>query len=182
MPSVAVKLYSVFFKLVLKHRLQSLLQSPFIQTNDKEPDPFGITCRADESTAPPNPSFSSPDGVATKDIHIVDPLSSLSVRIFLPSPNLTAEAASVQKQAQNGEAYQGYLPTINGVRRQSRGDSKKLPVIVQFHGGGFVMGSNNSSANDFFCRRIAKVSFCYYLETLLYFFLFEVLLTISVCL
>jgi acetyl esterase/lipase len=155
MPSVAVKLYSVFFKLVLKHRLQSLLQSPSIQTNDREPDPFGITCRADESTSPANPSFSSLDGVATKDIHI-DPLSSLSIRIFLPSPKLTA-----QKQAKNGEAYQGYLPSINGVRRQSKGGSKKLPVIVQFHGGGFVMGSNNSSANDFFCRRIAKVSFCY---------------------
>lgn len=157
MPSVAVKLYSVFFKLVLKHRLQSLLQSPSVQTSDKVPDPFGITCRADESTSPANPSFSAADGVATKDIHI-DPLSSLSIRIFLPSPNLTAHAhALVQKQAQNGEAYQGYLPSINGARRQSKGDSKKLPVIVQFHGGGFVMGSNNSSANDFFCRRIAKV-------------------------
>ncbi|KAJ4798440.1 alpha/beta-Hydrolases superfamily protein [Rhynchospora pubera] len=151
MPTVAVKLYSVFFKLVLKHRLQSLLQSPTVQT---EADPFGITCRADESTAPANPSFSAADGVATKDIHI-DPLSSLSVRIFLPSPELTASAPA-QRQAQNGEAYQGYLPSINGVGRQSKGGSRKLPLIVQFHGGGFVMGSNISSANDFFCRRIAK--------------------------
>ncbi|KAF3337351.1 putative carboxylesterase 11 [Carex littledalei] len=156
MPSVAVKLYSVFFKLVLKHRLQSLLQSSSVQTSGNKPDPFGFTCRADESTAPANPSFSSADGVATKDIHI-DPLSSLSIRIFLPSPNFTVPSAPVQKQAQNGEAYQGYRPSINGVRRQSKGNSKKLPVIVQFHGGGFVMGSNISSANDFFCRRIAKV-------------------------
>lgn len=171
MPSVAVKLYSVFFKLVLKHRLQSLLQSSSVQTSQNKPDPFGITCRADESTAPANPSFSSADGVATKDIHI-DPLSSLSIRIFLPSPNFTVPSAPVQKQAQNGEAYQGYRPSINGVRRQSKGNSKKLPVIVQFHGGGFVMGSNISSANDFFCRRIAKVSFCYLLETFSFFFLF----------
>lgn len=150
MPSVAVKLYSVFFKLVLKHRLQSLLQSPSIQTSEKELDPFGITCRADETATPANPSFSSADSVATKDIHI-DPLSSLSIRIFLPSPIWAGP-----NQTQNGDAYQGYLPSIDGARR-SKGDFRKLPVIVQFHGGGFVMGSNNSSANDFFCRRIAKV-------------------------
>lgn len=34
---------------------------------------------------------------------------------------------------------------------------RKIPVIVQFHGGGFVGGSNDSVANDLFCRRIAKL-------------------------
>ena len=29
--------------------------------------------------------------------------------------------------------------------------------MLQFHGGGFVSGSNNSVANDVFCRRIAKL-------------------------
>ena len=82
MPSVAVKLYSVFFKFLLKHRLQNRIQG-----RPEDSDPFGVTTRPDESVAPANPSFS--DGVATKDIHI-DPLTSLSIRIlspnFLPTP------------------------------------------------------------------------------------------------
>ncbi|EHA8586297.1 putative carboxylesterase 11 [Cocos nucifera] len=80
MPSVGVKLYSVFFKLLLRHRLQSRIQNPSL-------DPFGVTSRPEESTAPANPSFA---------------------------------------------------------------DDK-------FHGGAFVAGSNASAANDFFCRRIARL-------------------------
>lgn len=30
-------------------------------------------------------------------------------------------------------------------------------MILQFHGGGFVSGSNDSVANDLFCRRMAKL-------------------------
>lgn len=30
-------------------------------------------------------------------------------------------------------------------------------MIVQFHGGGWVSGSKDSVANDFFCRRIATL-------------------------
>ncbi|KHN27623.1 Putative carboxylesterase 11 [Glycine soja] len=81
MPSVAVKLYSVFFKFLLKHRLQNRIQAPPAEDSDS----FGVTTRPDESVAPANPSFS--DGVATKDIHI-DPLTSLSIRIFLPDSAL----------------------------------------------------------------------------------------------
>lgn len=80
MPTVAVKLYSVFFKFLLKNRLQTRIQTP--------PNPsnlFGITTRPDESLSSPNPSFT--DGVATKDIHI-DSFTSLSVRIFLPDTAL----------------------------------------------------------------------------------------------
>ena len=32
-----------------------------------------------------------------------------------------------------------------------------FPIIFQFRGGGFVAGSKDSSANDLFCRRLAKV-------------------------
>ncbi|RDX60906.1 putative carboxylesterase 11, partial [Mucuna pruriens] len=192
MPSVTVKLYSVFFKFLLKHRLQNRIQAP----QDKS-DPFGITTRPDESVAAANPSFS--DGVATKDIHI-DPLTSLSLRIFLPdsalaSPEPTSkpnpnpprrpepgsaahpETASLRRNSYGpaalspredesrrnsvgsdvegldlaaGDGYRGYSPLAD-LRR------KKLPVILQFHGGGWVSGSNDSVANDFFCRRIAKL-------------------------
>nr|CAD1838999.1 unnamed protein product [Ananas comosus var. bracteatus] len=96
MPSVGVKLYSVFFKLLLKHRLQSLLQqqknlqnsAPLSSSSSSSAFGAGIVCRPDESTAPANPSFAA-DGVATKDIHI-DPLSSLSIRIFLPDSSLSS--------------------------------------------------------------------------------------------
>ncbi|CAL0317385.1 unnamed protein product [Lupinus luteus] len=182
MPSVAVKLYSVFFKFLLKQRLQTRIQS-----NPLQPDPFGITSRPDESVANSNPSFS--DGVATKDIHI-DPFTSLSIRIFLPDsalskphskphskpnpiPNLGDSDLHVLRrnsygftgdvESRGGEessrrnsfgeglgSYKGYSPGMDNRR-------KKLPVMVQFHGGGWVSGSNDSVANDFFCRRIARL-------------------------
>lgn len=171
MPSVATKLYSVFFKLMLKHRLQ--------YRGNAAADEFGVTSRSEESTAPANPSFAA-DGVATKDIHI-DPLTSLSLRIFLPdsfndarpatakpafssNPDLSlrtnglfsgvAAAATDRRSSYEGPAYKGYLPSP-GVGNYAF--SHRLPVILQFHGGGFVSGSNTSTANDFFCRRIAKL-------------------------
>lgn len=50
----------------------------------------------------------------------------------------------------NTALYSGYAP-------QSGSHHRKLPVVLQFHGGGFVSGSNDSMANDRFCRRIAKL-------------------------
>ncbi|KAH1193564.1 putative carboxylesterase 11 [Glycine max] len=183
MPSVAVKLYSVFFKFLLKHRLQNRIQG-----RPEDSDPFGVTTRPDESVAPANPSFS--DGVATKDIHI-DPLTSLSIRIFLPDsalepnsqPSSKPEPGSVNHETSSlravrrnsyepaifspreeerrnsggdsggcGGAYRGYAPSPAG-----NGRRKKLPVVLQFHGGGWVSGSNDSVANDVFCRRVARL-------------------------
>ncbi|KAJ4960030.1 hypothetical protein NE237_019940 [Protea cynaroides] len=206
MPSVTVKLYSVFFKLLLKHRLQNRIQS-----SSDDDSPFGVTTRPEESVAAANPSFT--DGVATKDIHI-DPFTSLSVRIFLPetcfassdsgsqtqsrakvrssdpdssyssintqynlhrrnsygpsaSPKSAANLAEQIRRCSYGGgsdaesliskletgAYRGYSPSLANNQHFCR----KLPIILQFHGGGFVTGSNDSSANDYFCRRIAKL-------------------------
>lgn len=194
MPSVAVKLYSVFFKFLLKHRLQNRIQAQ-PDHNNSNSDPFGVTSRPEESVANSNPSFT--DGVATKDIHI-DPFTSLSIRIFLPqsalsppephskpksNPKHDPEPGSVTSRrysygpphkeelrgnnfgASNGVEglnlmsagvgadaglYRGYAPALDNRRR-------KLPVMLQFHGGGWVSGSNDSVANDLFCRRIAKL-------------------------
>lgn len=213
MPSVAVKLYSVFFKFLLKHRLQNRIQAPHDDSNSG----FGITTRPEESVSAPNPSFT--DGVATKDIHI-DPFTSLSIRIFLPESSLNppepdsklqfrpklkinpkrldpdqndspttaflanhhiqtqrrislgpssttvslpkeesrrnsygcsndAEALSLRSDGVGGGGYRGYAPSVD--------NSRKLPIMLQFHGGGWVSGSNDSVANDSFCRRIAKL-------------------------
>ncbi|KAH0907371.1 hypothetical protein HID58_039198 [Brassica napus] len=174
MPSVAVKLYSVFFKLLLKHRLHNLISSP------PSPDPFGVSTRSDESVAAANPSFT--DGVATKDIHI-DPMTSLTVRIFLPESALSpselprgeddshshphdprsdrrhshvviplnqTSPERNESRRKSYEPYGGYAPS-------AKRSSRKLPVMLQFHGGGWVAGGSDSAANDFFCRRIAKV-------------------------
>ncbi|XP_059294278.1 probable carboxylesterase 16 [Lycium ferocissimum] len=195
MPSVAVKLYSVFFKFILKHRLQNRIDNNAANNNDVTS--FGVTSRPDEeSITASNPSFS--DGVATKDIHI-DPTTSESIRIFLPetclgSPEPDSKSGSRVKaligsdprrnsygaattdnvndnryrnsfnhrrnsygscnvddlalKSDNG-VYRGYAPMGKNCR--------KLPVMLQFHGGGFVSGSNDSVSNDFFCRRIAKL-------------------------
>lgn len=203
MPSVAVKLYSVFFKFLLKHRLQNRIQSPL-----DESDHFGVTTRPEESVSAPNPSFT--EGVATKDIHI-DPFTSLSIRIFLPesalnppepdsraeskakpranskkadadpprdplhlrrnsygSPNAAA-AVAVRKEEYRRSSYSGRggadaeAMNLNGKSDVYRGyapvdlDRRKLPVMLQFHGGGWVSGSKDSVANDYFCRRIARL-------------------------
>ncbi|TKW24996.1 hypothetical protein SEVIR_3G087200v4 [Setaria viridis] len=50
--------------------------------------------------------------------------------------------------------YGGYLPTAGAARSAAR---RKLPVIVQFHGGAFVTGAADSAANDAFCRRVARL-------------------------
>ncbi|KAF6165367.1 hypothetical protein GIB67_018811 [Kingdonia uniflora] len=220
MPSVAVKLYSVFFKFILKHRLQNRIQTPFDDSNNNNNNPFGVSSRPEESVAAVNPTFT--DGVATKDIHI-DSFTSLSVRIFLPESSLAASdsdpklnsrgskirasskppsgnsdngglsfdgnshtlrrnsygstgnfkavtsselqqprrssfGGSVDSEIlnvkQENGVYRGYSPLVDSGRNQN---CRKLPLILQFHGGGFVSGSNDSVANDFFCRRIAKV-------------------------
>lgn len=201
MPSIGVKLYSVFFKFMLKHRLQGRLQNPDSDVGGG--GSFGVTSRPEEETvAAANPSFT--DGVATKDIHI-DPLTSVSVRIFLPDtclnfsetlnkplsrvagsdPNLSAHRRNsyghainnvsssngvTVKHAHNQDNYRrnSYgcsgdgvgLKSENGIYRgyNPMGNNfRKLPVMLQFHGGGFVSGSNDSESNDFFCRRIAKL-------------------------
>ncbi|WVZ08944.1 probable carboxylesterase 11 isoform X1 [Vigna radiata var. radiata] len=190
MPSVAVKLYSVFFKFLLKHRLQNR-----IQTSSQHSDSFGITTRPEEVVAAANPSFA--DGVATKDIHI-DPLASLSIRIFLPESALNAPESrskprtrsipepqprsahldSITRRKSYGPplleerrsnsfgggsgveclnlmtegAYLGYSPPS-----VAQGERRRLPVVLQFHGGGWVSGGSDSVANDIFCRRIAEL-------------------------
>ncbi|XP_031117561.1 probable carboxylesterase 16 [Ipomoea triloba] len=219
MPSVGVKLYSVFFKFMLKHRLQNRIQNHVVDgpngsTTATATATFGVTSRPEEeSIAAANPVFT--DGVATKDIHI-DPLTSLSIRIFLPQTCLDSPDADSRFQApskvratiRSSDSAPGSDPnqvllrrtsygasaSINGAisplesnqsfnynnhRRSSYGcsaddlslksdgiyrgyspaskKSRKLPVMLQFHGGGFVSGSNDSVANDIFCRRIAKL-------------------------
>ncbi|KAK8586953.1 hypothetical protein V6N13_085966 [Hibiscus sabdariffa] len=184
MPSVAVKLHSVFFKFLLKQRLQSWIQAPV----DDSSNPYGVTARPEESISAPNPCFTN--GVATKDIHI-DPFTSLSIRIFLPETSLPPPGESRPKSKLRTSQLDspssvirrrnGYAPPDIGTPRSdsrritfeglsSRPDNnvyrgyspssrkcRKLPIMLQFHGGGWVSGSNESVANDIFCRRIAKL-------------------------
>lgn len=153
MPSVTVKLYSVLFKFFLKRKLLALVEAAAA-------DPYGTVSRPDEAVAAANPSFAD-DGVATKDLHI-DPLTPLSLRIFLPDsaivspksvPNLRVRVPSTRilKNASDGAVvYGGYLPENSGR------NCRKLPVILQFHGGGWVSGGSDTVANDVFCRRLAR--------------------------
>lgn len=143
MPTVAVKLYSFLFKFTVKHRLQSR-----IGASPDEADPSGVTSRPEDAVAPANPTFS--DGVATKDIHVDDPRASLSLRLFLPETALSGSDSKSRVRVNRDDSYGGYSPSAGR-------SGRRLPVLLQFHGGGFVSGSNNSVANDVFCRRIAKL-------------------------
>lgn len=138
MPSLTVKLYSIFFKLHKRYQLHSLTLQAQTQSSS-----FVITSRPDGGVVPSNPSFV--DGVATKDLHL-DPYSGLALRIFLPG-------TVVDSSLNDGHVYKGYSPLTTGKNI----GYKKLPVMLQFHGGGFVSGSCDSVANDAFCRRIAKL-------------------------
>ncbi|XWS34645.1 hypothetical protein CRYUN_Cryun21dG0055500 [Craigia yunnanensis] len=145
MPRLAVKLYSIFFKFQQRYTLHNLTQASLHNVNL---DPFGITSRHEEPTAPSNPSFN--DGIATKDIHI-DPFSSLCIRIFLPDTVVNSDLKTHEDKSKDGTfVYSGYSPRTGEKH-------KKLPVMLQFHGGAFVVGSNDSVGNDVFCRRIAKL-------------------------
>ncbi|KAM0987634.1 hypothetical protein ACFX13_011924 [Malus domestica] len=159
MPPLSLKLHSLFFKYHLRHQLHNLTQSAQLQNTDPK---FGITSRPEEPVVPANPTFQN--GVATKNIHI-DPNSSLSLRIFLPdtvlplkAPNPTSRVGAllspspVCSNSDDGVVYRGYSPDQLVGRRH-----RKVPIFLQFHGGGFVSGSNDTSWNDAFCRRMAKL-------------------------
>ncbi|XP_059316381.1 probable carboxylesterase 16 [Lycium ferocissimum] len=135
MPSLMVKVYSLLFKYNFKHRLQALTESSTPST----PNPFNcVISRTDETITTSNPSLSNNE-VATKDLHI-DPLTSLSLRIFLPQSSLISTEG----------VYGGYIPDKNAK------NCKKMPVILQFHGGAWVSGGNDTVSNDVFCRKLAK--------------------------
>uniref|UniRef100_A0A0D9XY88 Alpha/beta hydrolase fold-3 domain-containing protein n=1 Tax=Leersia perrieri TaxID=77586 RepID=A0A0D9XY88_9ORYZ len=184
MPPVAIQLYSLLFKLLLRRRLSSLASSTPSSS-------FGVSSRtaADHHPSPPsNPSFSGHDAaVATKDLH-PDPLSSLHLRLFLPNPQPHASAkvppplrrnsfpqpqpppagqelsrrasasfSGVVSSSSSSAAYGGYLPSTTGRSASSSAAARRLPVIVQFHGGAFATGAADSAANDAFCRRVARL-------------------------
>lgn len=149
MPGIAVKLYSFFFKYHLKQQLQRLSET---QLDPSKSNTFGVTSRPEEGRlVPAIPTFQN-GGVATKDIH-VDPVSALSLRIFLPDSVVGGGGGGSKKPTgyDAGVVYKGYSPAPTGKRH------RKLPVMLQFHGGMFVSGSNESAANDAFCRRMARL-------------------------
>lgn len=273
MPSVGVQLYSVVFKLILKHRLQQHTQNSLSSQGESNRLTRSSSSRSKANTIPASAAFI--DGVATKDINI-DPSTLLSLRIFLPEPELAVaalpqgqqrdsrdvdltlrawglaqretihevdsaqssrklnrnastnakgvsyESSSTHRRKSYGGIvdnmrssyggigdkqqrvcqdsllrqgmdedvnpsekdsllrctdktsgsgqindkdqrdtfggktrnmgnYKGYLPTYSSPYQ------RKLPIILQFHGGGFVYGSKDSAANDIFCRRMAKL-------------------------
>lgn len=154
MPSIKLKVYSFTTKFWLKRRLQDLLESSSPPVSDSHP--HGIVSRSGEPKVPAIPSFCGEDGgVATKDLHI-DPLSSLSLRIFLPVSALTENKEKDLRDETGSEAgkldtgvYGGYSPD------RHKKNCRKLPVILQFHGGIWVNGGNDTVSNDAFCRRLA---------------------------
>lgn len=160
MPGVGVKLYSVFFKLLLKQRLSN--------TGSSNNEGYGLIPLASNVSTPANAAFV--DGVASKDVNI-DPFTSLSLRIFLPQSALPNHSRAVflgkiehdefgwdchknqlqlDVRSSDGHGYQGYVPS------NTVSNHKKLPVMLQFHGGAFISGSKDTLANDIFCRRMAK--------------------------
>ena len=86
------------------------------------------------------PSYPIPEpsrGVATKDV-VINTNTHLSVRLFLPQiPSISCEQA-----AEEGKAA----------------TAQKIPVLIFFHGGGFMYCSPRLYAYDTFCRRLAKMA------------------------
>ncbi|KAM1018560.1 hypothetical protein ACFX2C_040173 [Malus domestica] len=105
MPSVDVKLYNVFFKFLLKHRLQNR-----IQTQPDEFNPFGVTSRPEETIATPNLIFD--DGIATKDSRI-NTNTSLSIRIFLPGPTSKHRVNNLPKRSDLNREHNREMEGLN---------------------------------------------------------------------
>ncbi|GJN13444.1 hypothetical protein PR202_gb00149 [Eleusine coracana subsp. coracana] len=68
------------------------------------------------------------------------------------SRRASASFSGASTQAPQRACYGGYLPTP-----AARPGRRRLPVIVQFHGGAFATGAADSAANDAFCRRVARL-------------------------
>ncbi|KAL6642447.1 hypothetical protein ACP70R_020628 [Stipagrostis hirtigluma subsp. patula] len=70
-----------------------------------------------------------------------------------PGQGLSRRASASFRGVPSAQArdYGGYLPT------PAARPARRLPVIVQFHGGAFVTGAADSAANDAFCRRVARL-------------------------
>ncbi|TVU51798.1 hypothetical protein EJB05_03242, partial [Eragrostis curvula] len=185
MPPVAVQLHSLLFKLLLRRRLSSLAASPPAPTSfgvSSRPADHRASPPSN-----PSFSAASPDGVATKDIHpdplsslhirlfLPNPAAAGGTvpphpppplrRNSFPAPDAATAAAPVHELSRRASAsfhgvstarahahYGGYLPTP-----AARPARRRLPVIVQFHGGAFVTGAADSAANDAFCRRVARL-------------------------
>ncbi|KAJ7516087.1 hypothetical protein O6H91_22G042100 [Diphasiastrum complanatum] len=79
----------------------------------------------------PNASFI--DGVATKDV-VLNMEEHVWVRIFLPQPSAIRSPQSSELKA---------------------GDSRKMPILLFFHGGAFVIFSAATSIFDTACRKWA---------------------------
>jgi hypothetical protein len=74
----------------------------------------------------------------------VKPTSDLHLKALLRVDQYGSKSNSVT-------SYHGYIPDFTAHNH------KKLPIIVYFHGGGFVTGTKDSVANDVFCRHMAKL-------------------------
>ena len=79
---------------------------------------------------------------------------------FWQGLNGKEDSSAEQEGEGNGESeggkerkvvYTGYTPRADG-------PNHRLPVLVQFHDGGFVLGSKDAASNDVICRRLARVS------------------------
>lgn len=97
MPTIGVKLYSVVFKLLLKHRLQQHTQASLSAQGESNSLATSSSSSSKANTTPASAAFV--DGVATKDINI-DPCTLLSIRIFLPEPESAAAAAALPQGQQ----------------------------------------------------------------------------------
>ena len=59
------------------------------------------------------------------------------------------EGLNLMSSSGNGRGYRGYFPSQDNRRR--------IMVMLQVHGGGWVRRSNESATNNFFCQRIVKL-------------------------
>lgn len=85
------------------------------------------------------PASSKPvNGISTEDV-VIDTTNNVWVRVFKPAPPEEAEGEATGEN-----------------KEHSRNSERKLPVIMYYHGGGFVGLSADHSTYDKFCRQVAK--------------------------
>ncbi|XP_062204620.1 probable carboxylesterase 16 [Phragmites australis] len=138
----------------------SLASPDAVATKDLHPDPLSSLHlrlflpnphhHAAAGPPPPPPALrrnSFPQHHRDGD-HVVPGQEQLSRRV---SAIFHGVGVSPAPAAQAARDYGGYLPT------PAARSARKLPVIVQFHGGAFVTGAADSAANDAFCRRVARL-------------------------
>ena len=108
--------------------------------------------------------FTQPDApqlALVQDLQANGPHGAIPLRLYKPlvkAPDAVAANGVAQKQAQGQSQMQSQMKADDEADAESKIQAAVLPVLVYFHGGGWVIGDLDT--HDTLCRELANGSGC----------------------